>query len=341
MKGILLPQATVFAISIFLVGCGPSGSSEDSDTGGNAGGGGSNPQTADYCEENYPAMTSNTGNVYVFDAEPPACFGLVESPALRKEVPFSISTIDIRDGSIVDPELTVDATVKLLLRQSGFNFGGYELYASLTMANNSSEYYCYRPDDIELKNASGGVVVERVGSTSRSGGALFHSIADTTFRCLPPGQTHQYIASASLVSESAFNSVASATMSELRLDKESASYRQAPVLNAEMTWLNPGKRGLGYPTLEVTWTNTTGETVELEDDTHNVWLMDEDGYAVSRTYVRLDEGLNIDDTELQPDDYVVVNGGTVTLSDDAADNAVVTPSSATRALIYLDWVWVE
>ena len=170
MKGFLLPRLVLPAIFLFLVGCGPSSSSDDDDQSGTNG---SNSNNADYCEENYPAMASNLGNVYVFDAEPTACFGLVQSPALRKEVPFSISAVDIRDAAIGDPELSVDSTVKLLLRQSGFNFGGFEIYASLKMTNNSSDYYCYRPDDIDLRDASGDVVIDSVGSTSRTVGPYF------------------------------------------------------------------------------------------------------------------------------------------------------------------------
>ncbi|MDN3650581.1 hypothetical protein QWZ13_16875 [Reinekea marina] len=54
----------------------------------------------------------------------------------------------------------------------------------------------------------------------------------------------------------------------------------------------------------------------------------------SGTYVRLDEGLDIDKSELKQEDFEVLNGETITLTDDAA----VYPLSSSRALVYIEWI---
>ncbi|MBU2863525.1 hypothetical protein KO489_06695 [Reinekea forsetii] len=59
---------------------------------------------------------------------------------------------------------------------------------------------------------------------------------------------------------------------------------------------------------------------------------------MSGTYVRLDKGLDIDKSELKQENFEVLNGEIITLTDDAAENAAVYPSSSSRALVYLEWI---
>jgi hypothetical protein len=70
--------------------------------------------------------------------------------------------------------------------------------------------------------------------------------------------------------------------------------------------------------------------------------MDAEGYILSESYIYLDDYLGVDESELLPEDYLIVAGGTITLEDSDADNAYagLSPSSASRALVFLDW-WFE
>ncbi|MFQ3231790.1 hypothetical protein [Reinekea sp.] len=340
MKGFQIRLLLAVPVAaVFLSGCGPQGSDGGS-TGGGLGGGGSSSK--EYCSENYPDLSSSEGNVYVFDVAPMSCLGLVESPALKKEVPFTITAVDDSDLDSIDPKFQIDSTIKLLLRKSGVNFSGYDLYASIKMTNQSETDYCYDPEDIVFKDSAGALLPKDTSDSSNAGGALFHTKSRTTFRCLPSQQTHYFITNGFLVTEDMFNDIHTASMASLELERPKLGYldaTKAPVLSMPaMQWLNPGKRGSSYPTLSVTWTNNTGSVVKLDDNSHKVWLMDDDGYAVSWMFVYLEDALGKDREDLVPEDYLILPGATVTLEDDAADNAAVMPSSATQARVYLDWL---
>ncbi|WP_154650808.1 hypothetical protein [Reinekea blandensis] len=331
--------AALALMNLILLSCGPTSTPpEDNDTGT----GGAGETTLTSCVENYPSAISTTGNVYVFEAEPTDCIGVQETTSLKKSVPLTIRILDVDNSIPGSPEFEYESEIRLTLRKSGINVGGFDLYATLNFTNNSTSDYCFDAENIELLDSDGIAIDTTTNLNDGRSGALINGINDTRRRCLPAGETHVFIADAALVQESQFNRISSAVIPEIELDEVKYLFDIAPSISAEMLWLNPGNGNSNIPTLQVTWTNTESETIRIDDDAQRVWFMDTEGYILSESYIYLDDYLGIDDSELMPEDFLIVPGGTITLEDSDADNAYVglSPSSASRALVFLDW-WFD
>jgi hypothetical protein len=295
-----------------------------------------------YCADNTPIASGAQGNIYSFEVSSGNCLGIAEDNSPRKTVPLSVSLIEVDDDIITDTEFSIESSVRIYLRTSGLNFGGYDLNVAVDMTNGSDSYYCYDMSDIVFSDADGNVLVDDAGDVSGWGGALYQTSYDTRHRCLPPGTTFTYIAKSFYVSEETFNSIESASMESIELDLLSYGYSLAETMTtSSMDWISPGLGSLSYPTLSVSFTNTTGGQIELEDNTSRVWFFDDDGYALSSSSVYLEDGLGIDEDDLTDEDYIIDVDESFTLNDTYADNAAVTPSSATSARVYLEWLPVN
>lgn len=295
----------------------------------------------EYCSANTPNLTSTRGNVYVFEVPSGNCLGIAEDSSPKKTIPLSILDVRIHEDITQDVALQIEDSARLYLRTEGFNVGGFDLNYTFKITNNSAHDYCIDPGgSLRAKDDAGNVLGSINIFGDNSGPELF---LNRSQRCFSPGYTQNYIARSSSISREDFDNIASLEIERIVVNplRDVSTVTKAEELDAQMSWtISPS--GLNYPALRATFTNNIGRDIRLDKSQHRVWFFDDEGYALSTSFVRLHEALGFeDDDELSDDDYVILgNGEMFSLLDDIADNAAVTPSRATKARVYLRWSYV-
>ncbi|MGH1378990.1 MAG: hypothetical protein ACRBB3_09240 [Alphaproteobacteria bacterium] len=296
----------------------------------------------EYCAANTPNLTSTRGNVYVFEVPSGSCLGITEDNSPKKTVPLSITEVRIHESITEGVDIHVEDNARLYLRSEGFNISGFDLNYSFEITNNSAHDYCITPDDIHAKDAAGNILdnINIFGEDS-AGSELF---LNRSQRCFSPGYTQSYVARSNFISREDFDKIASLEIERIVVNplRDLSTVTKAEELDAQMNWtISPDAPN--YPALRVTLTNNIGRDIRLDKSQHRVWFFDNEGYALSTSFVRLHEALGFeDDDQLSDDDYIIMGNSEVfSLLDEVADNAAVTPSRATKARVYLRWDYVS
>jgi hypothetical protein len=299
----------------------------------------------DYCAANTPPLSSAQGNVYVFDVPSGNCLGIAEDNSPKKTIPLNILEIIVSEDITENVQVDIESTARLYLRSEGFNFDGFDLNYSFEITNNSTSDYCIDlGGDFNAKDADGNILEDINIYGTNSGPELF---LNPSQRCFSPGYTQSYIAQSTFISREDFDKIASLEIGRATVNLldnapfSTTSPTKAEELEAQMSWTISADAP-NYPALEVTFTNNLGTDIRLDKSHHKVWFFDDEGYALSSGFVRLHEALGFDDNDnLSEDDYIILGIGEVfSLLDAVADNAVVTPSRATKARVYLNWDYV-
>lgn len=296
------------------------------------------PTAKGYCAANIPELTSTRGNVYVFEVPSGDCVGIAEDNSPKKTIPLTILETRIDNDITENVSVQVEEIARLYLRTEGFNVGGFDLYYTFEITNNSAHDYCIdMAGDFLVKDDAGNVLDSINVFGNNSGPELF---LNRSQRCFSPGYTQNYIAQSSLISPEDFDKIASFEIGRVDIDplRDASVSSKAEELDAQMNW-TIATSAPNYPALRATFTNSIGKDIRLDKSHHKVWFFDDEGYALSNSFVRLHEALGLDDDdELVEDDYVILgNGETFSLLDEVADNAAVTPSRATKIRVYLRW----
>ncbi|PCJ99990.1 MAG: hypothetical protein COA45_04030 [Zetaproteobacteria bacterium] len=294
----------------------------------------------DYCAANTPSLSSARGNVYVFDVQSGDCLGIAEDNSPKKTIPLNILEIIVSEDITENVQVDIESTARLYLQSEGFNFDGFDLNYSFEITNNSTSDYCIDlSGDFNAKDADGNILEDINIYGTNSGPELFLNPAQ---RCFSAGYTQSYIAQSTFISREDFDKIASLEIGRAIVKPlDNAPSTKAEALDAQMSWTISADAP-NYPALEVTFTNNIGRDIRLDKSQHKVWFFDDEGYALSSNSIRLHEALGFgDDDDLSEDDYIILGNGEVfSLLDAVADNAVVTPSRATKARVYLNWDYV-
>lgn len=296
----------------------------------------------EYCAANTPNLTSTRGNVYVFEVPSGNCLGIAEDNSPKKTVPLSVLEVRTHEDITEDVNIHIEDNVRLYLRSEGFNISGFDLNYTFEITNNSTHDYCINTGGaLQAKDNVGNILGNINIFGDNSGPELFLSRSQ---RCFSPGYTQSYIARSNFISREDFDKIASLEIDRIVVNplRDLSTVTKAEELDAQMSWtISPNDPN--YPALRATFTNNIGRDIRLDKSQHRVWFFDDEGYALSTTFVRLHEALGFDDDDqLSDNDYIIMGNGEVfSLLDEIADNAAVTPSRATKARVYLRWDYVS
>jgi hypothetical protein len=295
-----------------------------------------------YCDPHTAQFSSYAANnLYAYVAESNNCFGIREDVYQRKTVPLIISEVD-DDIASAPFDLHASTHVKISaipnrLEQNTYYFtfeitnDGVIPYCSLRITSLS---FLNDTDQELLKINSTHVVGDTFQRVNRQGRVSYEE------DCIAPGATLTVFGYTPL-GDIDINSVTQ-VVTGLGISRytylASSDYHILPKLTPqEMSW-NSSRMNSAYPGLYVSLMNPLDYAIRLRDNAIRTLFFDDEGYVVGNVYVWLYEGLEKDEIELTDSDYVIpASGGLLLLADDIADIAAVTPSTAKKVFVFVDW----
>ncbi len=280
------------------------------------------------CYEECPSTIASSAGVigdnhYIFEVPSGDCLGVVSYEHITTTIPISVNT--------AETGLSIASTINI-------STGSRENYFSVEITNNSDVHYCgLRLEDALFYDSEGNLLAET--DLDIVGG---DTLTPFESRCIVANSTRVFfgdiffgIITFENIYKELVSNIARVVVRELHGRDENPLVRtQLDSLAVNnLVWDN----GSGFPTIRLEVINNQSYTIELDDDAHRLIFLDENDFVVSQSYAYLYEGLGVDESELDDEDYIINPGETIYLNDDIADVSEVYPARATKAILFLEW----
>ena len=309
---------------------------EISDNGGGSVGGGADG----ICDPNTTSLVSQqANNAYGFTVNNEECLGMLNPNTETLNIPLNVV------GAFAG--LDFDSHAKLArsswsFSNAGVNFTFIDWYLTLDVTNNSSKLLCDGVDDAFVMDNAAQQVIKIYMTTK---GNLIY-LPRQKDDCIKPGQTLTLYGTGSQQLSGGTLPASLATLNEVIMGSEFEVESANTVVELGALQANNFKwkyfgSNIG---IEASFTNTRDSAIRLDDDTFRVNYFDAEGYLVSRESINRYDALGLDDdSDLEPEDFIIPAGATFTLADDVADigYAELDPGNAVKAVIYLEWSPIE